>query len=115
MIENPDVPVEPTPRDAVAEEALDYGDHTVDSGPRDLIRAEAKLDRITFDPKVMTGRPCIRGMRITVGTILGLLTEGASREEVLAAYPFLEAEDIRQAMLYATLRCSNERVMVVHE
>jgi uncharacterized protein (DUF433 family) len=55
------------------------------------------FDRITFDPEVMGGKPCIRGMRVTVGTILGLLASGHSEDEILKAYPYLEGEDIRAA------------------
>jgi uncharacterized protein (DUF433 family) len=62
------------------------------------------LDRITRDPNVMGGKPCIRGMRVTVGTILGLLAAGHSEERILQAYPYLELEDIRQALSYATWR-----------
>ncbi|QDU55748.1 DUF433 domain-containing protein [Aeoliella mucimassa] len=61
-------------------------------------------DRITFDPAVMGGKPCIRGLRVTVGTILGLLATGSTREEILAAYPYLEAEDIDQCLAYAAWR-----------
>jgi uncharacterized protein (DUF433 family) len=59
------------------------------------------FDRITFDPKIMGGRACIRGMRITVATIVGQIADGATTEEVLAAYPDLEADDVRQALAYA--------------
>lgn len=59
-------------------------------------------DRITHDPEVMGGKPCIRGMRITVGTILGLLASGHSEEEILEAYPYLDREDIRAALTDAT-------------
>ena len=52
----------------------------------------------------MGGRPCIRGMRITVGTMVGLIASGATREEILAAYPYLEAEDITAALSYAAWR-----------
>jgi uncharacterized protein (DUF433 family) len=62
----------------------------------------AAFDRITLDPDVMGGKPCIRGMRITVGTILGLLAAKHSEEEILKAYPSLEAEDIQAAVEYAT-------------
>jgi uncharacterized protein (DUF433 family) len=62
------------------------------------------LTRITRDSAVMGGRPCIRGMRVTVGTILGLLATGASTEEVLAAYPYLEKEDIQASLAYAAWR-----------
>lgn len=59
------------------------------------------LRRITRDPAVMGGRPCIRGMRVTVGTIVGLLAAGRTHEEILQAYPYLEADDIRAALSYA--------------
>jgi uncharacterized protein (DUF433 family) len=62
------------------------------------------LQRITRDPAVMGGRPCIRGMRVTVGTIVGLLAAGRTQEEILRAYPYLEAEDIRAALSYAAWR-----------
>ena len=62
------------------------------------------LDRITVDPAVMTGKPCLRGHRLTVATVLGLLSAGASREEILANYPFLEAADIDAALAYAAWR-----------
>ena len=62
------------------------------------------LSRITHDVTVMGGRPCIRGLRITVGTILGLLANGHSSDEVLAAYPYLEREDIQAALAYAAWR-----------
>ncbi len=57
-------------------------------------------ERITHDAAVMGGRPCIRGMRLTVGTILGLLASGRTQEEILAAYPYLEREDILAALAY---------------
>ena len=59
-----------------------------------------KLSRITFDPAVMSGKACIRGLRVTVGTIVGLLAAGRSHEEILKAYPYLEREDIDQALAY---------------
>lgn len=52
----------------------------------------------------MGGRPCIRGMRVTVGTVVGLIAAGRSREEILASYPYLEPEDIRAALGYAAWR-----------
>ena len=60
-----------------------------------------KLSRITFDPAVMGGKACIRGLRVTVGTVVGLLTAGWSYKEILKAYPYLEREDIDQALAYA--------------
>lgn len=63
-----------------------------------------QLDRITFDPNMMGGKPCIRGMRVTVGTIVGLVASGATPAEILANYPYLEAEDIPAALSYAAWR-----------
>ena len=60
-----------------------------------------KFDRITFDPQMMGGRACIRGMRIPVSVIVGQLAHGATAEEVLADYPVLERADIDQALKYA--------------
>jgi uncharacterized protein (DUF433 family) len=59
------------------------------------------FDRITFDPNIMGGRACIRGMRITVSTIVGQIAHGVPEAKILADYPDLEAEDIRQALAYA--------------
>ena len=59
------------------------------------------FERITFDPKIMSGRACIRGMRIPVSVIVGQIAHGATVDEVLADYPDLEAEDIQQALEYA--------------
>ncbi len=69
-----------------------------------------ELTRITLDPAVMGGKPCIRGLRVTVGTIIGLLAAGRSREEILAAYPYLEPEDIDQALAYAAWRLEEREV-----
>ncbi len=60
--------------------------------------------RITHDPAVMGGKPCIRGLRVTVGMILGLLAAGRTRERILPAYPYLESEDIDAALAYAAWR-----------
>jgi uncharacterized protein (DUF433 family) len=62
------------------------------------------LDRITRNSEIMGGKPCIRGMRVTVGTIVGLVASGHTNPEILAAYPYLDAEDIRQALAYAAWR-----------
>jgi len=67
-------------------------------------------DRITIDPRVMNGKPCIRGMRVTVGTVVGLLAEGHSSAEILQLYPYLEAEDIQQALAYAAWRSEEREV-----
>jgi uncharacterized protein (DUF433 family) len=62
------------------------------------------FDRITIDPTVMGGKPCIRGMRVTVGTIIGLVASGATLAEILDLYPYLEAGDIPAALSYAAWR-----------
>jgi uncharacterized protein (DUF433 family) len=59
-----------------------------------------QFDRITFDPLVMGGRACIRNMRLTVSLILNLVANGMSTDEILIAYPYLEAADIQQALQY---------------
>jgi uncharacterized protein (DUF433 family) len=59
------------------------------------------FDRITFDPNVMGGRACLRGMRLTVSLILNLVTNGMDEREIIADYPYLEPQDIRQALAYA--------------
>ena len=71
-----------------------------------------QFNRITLDPEVMGGKPCIRGIRVTVGTILGLLASGHSEDEILKAYPYLEKEDIRAALTYATWRVEELEVPV---
>ncbi len=62
------------------------------------------LMRITFNPDVMGGKPCIRGLRVTVGMIIGLIASGYSSADILQAYPNLEEEDIREALSYAAWR-----------
>ena len=62
------------------------------------------LDRITFNPQVMGGKPCIRGLRVTVGTIVGLIAAGRTKDEILKLYPYLEPKDIDQALTYAAWR-----------
>ena len=69
-----------------------------------------ELTRISLDPAVMGGKPCIRGLRVTVGMIVGLLAAGRSREEILVAYPCLEPEDIDQALAYAAWRVEEREV-----
>ena len=59
------------------------------------------LTRITHDPLVMGGKPCIRGLRITVGTVVGLVAAGRTHAEILAAYPYLEDGDISEALAFA--------------
>jgi len=59
------------------------------------------FDRITFDPNILGGRACIGGMRVSVSLVLNLVANGMSIEEIIKAYPYLEPEDIRQALQYA--------------
>lgn len=68
------------------------------------------FSRITLDPQVMGGKPCIRGMRVTVGTVVGLIAAGKNIEEVLAEYPYLEREDVLQALSYAAWRAEEREV-----
>lgn len=63
-----------------------------------------RFERIAHDPAVMGGKPCIRGLRVTVGMILGLLATGQTRERILKAYPYLEPQDIDAALAYAAWR-----------
>jgi len=63
-----------------------------------------EFDRIQFSPEVMGGKPTIRGMRITAGAVVGLVASGYSTEKILEMYPYLETEDIRQALEYAAWR-----------
>ena len=72
------------------------------------------LARITHDPKVMGGRPCIRGMRVTVGTIVGLLASGQTADEILTAYPLLEREDLQAALSYAAWRAEELELPIAH-
>lgn len=69
-----------------------------------------QLSRITFDPMVMGGKPTIRGLRVTVGTIVGLVASGYSTSEILRLYPYLEEEDIREALSYAAWRAEEIEV-----
>jgi len=70
----------------------------------------ADLDRITVNPEVMGGKPCVRGMRVTVGTVVGLIAQGHSVEEILKEYPYLEKDDIQQCLQYASMRVNEINV-----
>lgn len=63
-----------------------------------------ELKRITFNPQIMGGKPTIRGLRVTVGTVVGLVASGYSNEQILELYPYLEADDIKEALAYAAWR-----------
>ena len=67
-----------------------------------------KFERITIDPAVCTGKPCIRGLRFPVSRILGLLASGESRDAILGAYPYLQAGDIDEALRYAAFLAEEE-------
>jgi len=69
-----------------------------------------KFDRITIDPAVCSGKPCIRGLRFPVSRLLGLLAAGETRETILAAYPYLESGDIDEALRYAAFLAEDETV-----
>jgi uncharacterized protein (DUF433 family) len=69
-----------------------------------------KLTRITVDPRVCTGKLCIRGLRFPVARLLGLLAAGETRDQILAGYPYIEAEDIDEALKYAALLAEDETV-----
>jgi uncharacterized protein (DUF433 family) len=68
--------------------------------------------RVTQDPAVMGGKPCIRGMRVTVGMIVGQIGAGRSIDELLADYPYLEREDILEALRYAAWRTQEREVQL---
>lgn len=71
-----------------------------------------QLDRITQQPEIMGGRACIRGLRVTVGMVVGQIGAGRSVDELLADYPYLEREDIMQALRYAAWRAEEREVML---
>ncbi len=71
------------------------------------------LDRITFNQEVMGGKPCLRGLRVTVGTIVGLIAAGRTRDEILKLYPYLEPKDIDQALAYAAWRVEEIDVPII--
>ncbi|MDE2154569.1 MAG: DUF433 domain-containing protein [Xanthomonadaceae bacterium] len=72
----------------------------------------AQLDRITQQPEIMGGKACIRGLRVTVGMLVGQIGTGHSVDELLADYPYLEREDIMQALRYAAWRAEEREVML---
>lgn len=71
-----------------------------------------QLDRITQQPEVMGGKACIRGMRVTVGMLVGQIGAGHSIDDVLADYPYLEREDIMQALRYAAWRAEEREIQI---
>ena len=89
---------------------------TLSPGPDILSREQLSmpepLTRITRDPEVMGGKPCLRGLRVTVGTIVGLVAAGRSTADILALYPYLEEDDIREALAYAAWRVEEVEVLL---
>ena len=75
-----------------------------------MMTAFHDIERIVLDPAVMGGKPCIRGTRVTVGAITGLLASGADIQEILLLYPYLMEADIRAALAYATWRSEEREV-----
>lgn len=72
------------------------------------------LDRITQQPGMMGGKPCIRGMRVTVGMVVGQIGAGRTIEDVLADYPYLEREDVLQALRYAAWRAEERQIDIAN-
>lgn len=73
-----------------------------------------KFTRITIEPDKMGGVPCIRGLRIPVASVVGMVADGMSEKEILHAYPDLEPDDIREALLYAAEAVKERQIPVVH-
>jgi uncharacterized protein (DUF433 family) len=72
-----------------------------------------RLERITVDPAIATGKPCIRNLRFPVSRLLGLLAAGETKESILKAYPYLESEDIDEALRYAAFLAEDETIELV--
>lgn len=72
------------------------------------------MTRVTVDPKQMNGVPCIRGLRIPVATIVGMVAEGMTRDDILRAYPDLEAEDIRASLSFAAEAVRERELPLLH-
>jgi uncharacterized protein (DUF433 family) len=77
-----------------------------------MMAAMSDFERITQDPEVMGGKPCIRGMRVTVGMIVGQIGAGRSVEELLTDYPYLERDDVLEALRYAAWRAQEREVVL---
>jgi uncharacterized protein (DUF433 family) len=78
----------------------------------DKEKSMGRLDRITQQPGVMGGKACVRGMRVTVGMIVGQIGAGHTIDDILADYPYLEREDIMQALRYAAWRAEEREVVL---
>lgn len=75
----------------------------------------ANLDRITFNPRIMAGQACIRGMRVPVSLILNLVANGKTTKEIIEDYPYLEPEDIQQSLQYASLLTREQVFPIIEE
>jgi len=84
--------------------------YTASTEAREGVFSVVELDRIALDPGVMGGKPCVRGTRLTVGTIVGLISVGRSVDDVLEAYPYVERDDVMQALAYAAWRSEEREV-----
>jgi uncharacterized protein (DUF433 family) len=82
------------------------------SQPLTQERRLTQFDRITQEPSVMGGKPCIRGMRVTVGMIVGQIAAGLTIDQLLADYPYLEREDVMQALRYAAWRAEEREIVL---
>ena len=76
------------------------------------VSADNLLERITTNPDVMGGQACIRGTRVTAATLVGLVASGASQEQILSGYPWLEADDISAALVYAAWRLQEHEYVI---
>jgi uncharacterized protein (DUF433 family) len=74
----------------------------------------ATVERITRNPLIMGGKPCIRNLRVTVGTVAGLVAAGKTPEDILKLYPYLEGDDITAALTYAAWRSEEQEVELRH-
>jgi uncharacterized protein (DUF433 family) len=72
------------------------------------------MTRVTIDPKQMNGVPCLRGLRIPVATVVGMVAEGMTREDILRAFPDLEAEDIHAALCFAAEAVRERELPLLH-
>jgi uncharacterized protein (DUF433 family) len=90
----------------------DFGSVAATIEKRKEESAMVGIDRITHDPRVMGGKACIRGLRVTVGMIVGQIAEGATPDELLAEFPYIEREDITQALRYAAWLASEREVIL---
>jgi uncharacterized protein (DUF433 family) len=72
-----------------------------------------QFQRITFDPAVMGGKPCLRGLRVTVGTIVGLVASGHTTTDIIGLYPYLEADDVVEALRFAAWRAEEIELPLV--